>query len=83
MKMRGLKCSPIRIGGFEMTSHTNKSLLLILIQSKDWINFDKLRITVFIFLPLIVQNILIKLTYIYIITMHHIVKFKFTGSFVL
>jgi hypothetical protein len=35
----------VRIGGFEMTSHTNKSLYLkwgelILIHSKVWINFD-------------------------------------------
>jgi hypothetical protein len=27
LKCEDLKCSPIRIGGFEMISHTNKSLL--------------------------------------------------------
>jgi hypothetical protein len=26
IKMRGLETSPVRIGGFEMTSHKNKSL---------------------------------------------------------
>jgi hypothetical protein len=28
VKMRDLKSSPVRIGGFEMTSHANKSLLI-------------------------------------------------------
>jgi hypothetical protein len=39
-----LKSSPVRIGGFEITSsHTNKSLLnkFESSQSKDWINFDQ------------------------------------------
>ena len=34
-KSEDLQSSPIRIGGFKMTSHTNKSLLEV-----RWINFD-------------------------------------------
>jgi hypothetical protein len=34
-KCNDLKSSPVRIGGFEITSHTNKLLLKV-----RWVNFD-------------------------------------------
>jgi hypothetical protein len=37
-KCEDSKSNPVRIGGFEMTSHTNKSLLKV-----RWINFDSVR----------------------------------------